>query len=182
MSFNKWKAFPHFPDPAGLIATLASHTKAGGRLTVAHGMSRAALTDHHKRAGAVSIDLLHEQELAKLFAPYFDVDVVISTDRMYQVSGVRRDETAHSHGGMVHSHDHGDHSHDHDGETPAEELVALMRYMVRHNDAHAQELAELADRLRSTGNHRACRKILDAVTDFDMVNARLGAIVNDLTE
>ena len=85
-----YNAFPHFPDPARLVRVLAGLAKPGGRLSVAHGMSRAALTDHHKRASAVSIDLLEEGELAKLFDPFFEVDVVISDDRMYQVSGIKR--------------------------------------------------------------------------------------------
>lgn len=86
-----YNAFPHFPDPARLIRVLAGLTKPGGRLSVAHGMSRAALTSHHAgRASNVSIDLLHEQELAVLFAPYFEVDVVISDQNMYQVAGVRK--------------------------------------------------------------------------------------------
>ena len=87
-----YNAFPHFPDPAALAARLAALTKTGGRLSVAHGMSRAALIRHHERASTVSIDLLEEGELAKIFAPWFDVDVVISDDQMYQVSGVRKAE------------------------------------------------------------------------------------------
>ncbi len=177
-----YNAFPHFPDPAKLIARLASLTKPGGRLTVAHGMSRAALQAHHSgRASQVSIDLIHEQELAALMAPWFEVDVVISTDRMYQVSGVRREVTAHSHGGHVHSHSHGDHDHHHGaGDTPMEELLALMKYMVGHNDAHAQELAELADQLRQAGRVGAHQKLMDAVADFDMANARLDAVFSEL--
>ena len=177
-----YNAFPHFPDPAKLIARLATLTKPGGRLTVAHGMSREALTAHHNgRASNVSIDLIHERELAALMAPWFEVDVVISTDRMYQVSGVRRDGTAHSHGGHVHSHSHGDHDHHHaEGQTPLEELLALMKYMVGHNDAHAQELAELADQLRQAGRENAYKKLMDAVADFDMANARLDAVFSEL--
>ncbi len=85
-----YNAFPHFPDPAKLIAVLAGITAPGGRLSVAHSMSRAALTHHHERASAVSIDLLEENALAALFAPWFDVDVIISNDDMYQVSGTRK--------------------------------------------------------------------------------------------
>ena len=85
-----YNAFPHFPEPERLIRKLAELTKAGGRLSIAHSMSRAALTKHHERAGAVSIELLHEQELAALMAPWFHVDTVISDDRMYQVSGIRK--------------------------------------------------------------------------------------------
>ena len=85
-----YNAFPHFPQPAELIAHLASLLKEGGRLTVAHGMSRAALQEHHKRAQGVSLELPHEDDMAKLFAPYFDVDAVISNEEMYLVSGVKK--------------------------------------------------------------------------------------------
>lgn len=86
-----YNAFPHFPDPAHLIAVLAGLVKPGGKLSVAHSMSRAALTHHHEvRASTVSIDLLEEHALADLFAPWFQVDVLISDERMYQVSGIRR--------------------------------------------------------------------------------------------
>ena len=173
-----YNAFPHFSDPKKLIATLAGLVKPGGKLSVAHGMSRAALTDHHKRASAVSIDLIHEKELAAIFSKWFDVDVVISTDRMYQVCGVRRDENAHSHGGITHSHDH-DHSHG-DG-TPMEETLALMKYMVAHNDSHAQELAALALELRGAGKDRAYKKLMAAVADFDMANAQLEAVLKELS-
>ena len=173
-----YNAFPHFPDPAKLIERLATLVKPGGKLTVAHGMSRAALTNHHKRAGKVSIDLLHEKELAAIFEAYFDVDVVISTELMYQVSGVRRDASSHSHGMYTHSHEHA-HSHDH-GDQPNDELLALLKFMVMHNDAHAQELAELAKQLKATGKERSCQKIMDAVANFDYANAQLEAIRKEL--
>ena len=177
-----YNAFPHFPDPARLIGVLAKLLKPGGRLSVAHGMSRAALTDHHAgRASKVSIDLLHEKDLAALFEPYFDVEVIISNDRMYQVAGVRREGTAHSHGGHAHSHAHGDHDHHHGGDlAPIDELLALMKYMVSHNDAHCQELAELADQLKEAGRSRAYRQLMEVVADFDMVNARLDAVLKEL--
>ena len=174
-----YNAFPHFPDPAKLIKTLARLVKPGGRLSVAHGMSRAALIKHHERASQVSIDLLHEKELAALFEPYFEVDVIISNDQMYQVSGVRRDGTIHTHGDYSHAHSH---SHLHRHDTPMEELLALMKFMVSHNDAHAQELAELADQLKTAGKTRAYQKIMDAVANFDIANAQLGAVLKELAE
>ncbi len=173
-----YNAFPHFPNPRRLVEALAKLVKPGGKLSVAHGMSRAALTDHHKRATEVSIDLLHEKELAAIFSKWFDVDVVISTDQMYQVCGVRRDPNAHSHDGTFHSHEH---SHDH-ADTPMEETLALMKYMVSHNDAHAQELAGLAHRLREAGMDRAYKKLMNAVADFDMANAQLAGVLQDLTK
>lgn len=180
-----YNAFPHFPDPAHLIEVLAGLVKPGGKLSVAHGMSRAALTHHHSgKASAVSIDLLPENELAALFAPYFDVSALISDERMYQVVGVRRDSDTHSHqhGGALHAHSH-THDHFHEGiePEPMEELLALMQYMVHHNDAHAQEMAVLASQLKDMGKDRAYEKIMDVVADFDILNAKFDAVRNELT-
>ena len=178
-----YNAFPHFPDPARLIKVLAGLVKPGGKLSIAHGMSREQLTSHHAgRASKVSIDLIHEKELAALMEPYFDVDVVISNDRMYQVAGIRREGVIHSHGGHSHAHVHGhSHSHGHEG-APMEELLALMKYMVTHNDAHAQELAELADQLKDAGKFRAYQKVMDAVASFDIANVQLDAVFKELTQ
>lgn len=86
-----YNAFPHFPSPEGLISALAGALKPGGRLTVAHGMSRQAIIDHHSgSAASVSLELLPENELAAIFARYLDVDVVVSDDEKYMVSGVLR--------------------------------------------------------------------------------------------
>ncbi len=83
-----YNAFPHFPQPAQLIATLSSLLKAGGRLTVAHGMSRAAIDRHHSGAASkVSNGLMAAEDLAKLFQKHLAVEAVISDDTMYQVSG-----------------------------------------------------------------------------------------------
>ena len=85
-----YNAFPHFPDPAKLIRVLSELVAPGGTLSVAHSMSRAALSKHHERAMIVSIELIEENELAALFAPYFEVTTIISNDNMYQVAGVRK--------------------------------------------------------------------------------------------
>lgn len=83
-----YNAFPHFPDPGRLIRVLAGLLKPGGRLSVAHGMSRDRINAHHGgAAAAVSRGLMDAWELAELFAPYLKVDVVISDEEMYQVSG-----------------------------------------------------------------------------------------------
>ena len=130
------------------------------------------------------------EELVKLFDPHFTVEVMISNKRMYQVSGVKRDPLAHSHfgvththGGLTHTHTHGDEAHEHTPEenaTPIQELLVLMRYLVSHNDAHAQEVADLARELQIAGKDIAYDEIMDTVADFDMVNAKLAAILNRL--
>lgn len=180
-----YNAFPHFPDPRRLIKTLSGLLKDGGRLTIAHGDSREQIDDHHKGpASKISNGLMSADSLKAIFDPYFDVEVVISNSRMYQVSGVKRDGNVHSHGGHTHSHAQG-HDHHHHGVmetgTPMEELLALMKFMVNHNDAHAQELAELAGQLMGAGKSRAYYQIMDAVANFDMVNAQLDAVVKELS-
>ncbi len=162
-----YNAFPHFPDPERLIAVLAGLCKPGGRLSIAHGMSRAALADHHAgRAAQVSIDLISETELARLMEPWFTVDVVISDDRMYQVSGIRREGAAP----IVKP------------QTDMDELLALMKFMVSHNDAHAQELAGLAEKLKDSGKTRAYKHLMDAVAAFDVANAQLSGVLKELSD
>ena len=86
-----YNAFPHFPNPQNLIKTLTSVLKEGGRLTIAHGASREVIDNHHKGAASkVSNGLMRAEDLMKLFEPYFEVEVMISNRRMYQVSGVKK--------------------------------------------------------------------------------------------
>ena len=85
-----YNAFPHFPNPKALIAALSFHIKPGGRLSIAHGMSREKIDSHHAgSASKVSIGLMSEDELAQIMSPFFDVDIVISNSQMYQVSGTK---------------------------------------------------------------------------------------------
>ena len=176
-----YNAFPHFPEPARLIKRLCSLLKDGGRLTVAHGASREAIDNHHHGAASkVSNGLMSADSLKKLFDPLFAVEVMVSNSRMYQVSGFKKDPFTHNHGGLTHSHAQvADYAHG-SGNAPMEELLALMQFMVDHNDAHAQELASLADQLQEAGKGRAYKQIMDAVSDFDMGNATLNAVLQSL--
>ena len=188
-----YNAFPHFPHPKRLIKILSVLLKEDGRLTVALGASREAIDGHHSGAASkVSSGLMSAESLKRIFDARFNVEVVISNRHMYQVSGVKRDVLAHSHGGIVHSHgglthshSHGDEIHDHTPgkeSTPLVELLVMMKYLVSHNDAHAQEVADLATELLSAGKHTAYDEIMDAVADFDMVNAKLAAILSRLSD
>ena len=187
-----YNAFPHFPYPKRLIKALAKLLKEDGRLTVAHGQSREAIDGHHSGAASkVSNGLMTAESLKRIFDAHFDVEVVISNRHMYQVSGVKRDVlahshsgTTHSHGGLTHCHTHGDEAHDHaprENATPLEELLVMMKYLVSHNDAHAQEVADLAGELMAAGKDVVYDELMDAVSDFDMVNAKLAAILNKLS-
>ena len=172
-----YNAFPHFPKPKRLLKILAGLLKDDGRLTIAHGQSREAIDGHHQgSASKVSNGLMSAESLKKLFDPHFEVEVMISNSRMYQVSGVKRDPLAHS-------HVHGEEDHEHildENATPLEELLVMMKYLVSHNDAHAQEVADLARNLQGAGKYSVYDEIMDAVADFDMVNAKLDAILSKL--
>ena len=88
---------------------------------------------------------------------------------------VMHDHHDHHHHDHDHEHEHHhhhDHPHDHEcsgscqgcasqcEHTPLEELMALMKYMVGHNAAHAKELADLASKLQETGNPVLLSKVL----------------------
>ena len=187
-----YNAFPHFPSPKRLIKILSGLLREDGRLTIAHGQSREAIDGHHQGdAGKVSNGLMSAESLKKLFDPHFTVEVMISNRDMYQVSGVKRDPLAHAHdgavvhthGGLTHSHAHGEAEHEHhldENAAPLEELLVMMKYLVSHNDAHAQEVADLARNLQGAGKYNVYDEIMDAVADFDMVNAKLDAVLSKL--
>ena len=86
-----YNAFPHFPDPKRLVEVLASNLKQGGYLTIAHSMSRAQINAHHSgTASAVSRQLLEAEQLAELMSPLFEIDAMISDNKMYLVTGVKK--------------------------------------------------------------------------------------------
>ena len=86
-----YNAFPHFPNPEKLIGNLVSRLKDKGRLSIAHSMSREALQKHHSGGAAkVSLELPDVEALAELLTPYFNIDVIISDNEMYQVSGIKK--------------------------------------------------------------------------------------------
>ena len=86
-----YNAFPHFEDPQRLTERLSLWLKQGGRLTVAHSMGLKVLARRHEgKAKAVSRRMLHAEELAKVFMPWFDADAIVSNDDMYLVSGIKK--------------------------------------------------------------------------------------------
>ena len=116
----------------------------------------------------------------------------------------------HTHDGVAHTHEHEhththDHAHPHDHEhlhdqgqehshchsdcascgskcdhTPMQELMALMKYMVGHNAAHAKELADLAVQLEKAGSRTAYEQVMAAVSDFEKGNMRLSVVLSAL--
>lgn len=83
-----------------------------------------------------------------------------------------------AHGGHEHCEEHGHcHEHDHSCQecehSHQEESVALLSYMLSHNEHHAQELDQMADNLEKLGMSDAARQIKEAVSEFQKGNMRL---------
>lgn len=86
-----YNAFPHFPHPEKLIENLANLLKNGGRISIAHGASREEIHRCHSgKPNKISLPLPEAEELKKLLSPLFNVDVMISDNKMYQVSGTKK--------------------------------------------------------------------------------------------
>lgn len=86
-----YNAFPHFPQPENLIKNLSEALKKGGRLTVAHGISEKDLEKCHATvAKSVSVPLPSKEKLSEMMSELFSVDVMISDEEKYIVSGVKK--------------------------------------------------------------------------------------------
>jgi len=83
-----YNAFPHFPDPEALIAKLVSFLAPGGRLIIAHGMSRLQINGHHKQAASeVSLGLMTIRELSAIMKKYLTVTAKVSNKEVYYCCG-----------------------------------------------------------------------------------------------
>ncbi len=105
-------------------------------------------------------------------------------------------EHSHEHtheNGVVHTHTHSheegeghEHTHVHEdncdhghcgtceGGDCKNETVALLTYMLQHNEHHAAELDQMADNLQKMGMEAAAKTIKESVSDFQKGNMRLG--------
>lgn len=107
--------------------------------------------------------------------------------------------------GNVMPHTHGDahtHQHEHNGEVHTHgcehnhtcgsncqnsgdcknETVALLSYMLDHNEQHAAELDQMADNLAKLGMDTAAKQIKEAVSEFQKGNLRLGLALTTVKE
>lgn len=88
---------------------------------------------------------------------------------------------SHSHAdGEGHGHTHADGcgGHEHCGSCSGgdckNETVALLTYMLQHNEHHAAELDQMAENLKKMGMEAAAKTIKEGVADFQKGNMRLG--------
>ena len=94
------------------------------------------------------------------------------------------DSLHHTHG---HSHHHEDgHGHTHDADSCSgdcgtcgsnmsepDKMAALLDYMLKHNEHHAAELDQVAEKLRAAGKDTAAEQIKKAVDEFQKGNLYL---------
>lgn len=90
-------------------------------------------------------------------------------------------EHSHDSHGEGHEHSHSDGcAHSHDGHCGSckegdckNETVALLTYMLQHNEHHAAELDQMAENLAKMGMDAAAKTIKEGVADFQKGNMRL---------
>lgn len=94
-----------------------------------------------------------------------------------------------------HHHDH-DHEHHHEHDHAAcdaqncesgcggcqDKTAALIDYMLKHNEHHAAELDQLADKLHAEGKDAAADQIRKAVDEFKKGNLYLGLALATVKE
>ena len=83
--------------------------------------------------------------------------------------------------------DHHDHEHSHCGSCQGEqgcknETVALLTYMLQHNEHHAAELEQMAENLKKLHMDTAAKTIMEGVADFQKGNMRLGLALSLVKE
>ena len=102
---------------------------------------------------------------------------------MHLVQDENGNSVAHAHGSEhshchEHSHECG-HSHEHGHECSScggdckNETVALLTYMLQHNEQHAAELEQMAENLKKLGMDDAAKQISEGVSEVQKGNMRL---------
>lgn len=103
------------------------------------------------------------------------------------------DGVTHSHehthaDGEAHNHTHeasGDCASGHCGSCSSDcknETVALLTYMLQHNEHHAAELDQMAENLKKLGMDAAAKTIREGVSDFQKGNMRLSLALSLVKE
>lgn len=70
------------------------------------------------------------------------------------------------------------HNHDHKSNPSIKELEVLIKYLVGHNQSHAEELMELAKDLQESNQNEAYEKVISAIEFFKKGNEELMEALN----
>lgn len=75
------------------------------------------------------------------------------------------------------------HGHSHSHEAPqGDKMTALLDYMVKHNEHHAAELDQVADKFRAEGKSQVADQIKKAVDEFQKGNMYLNLALSLVKE
>lgn len=83
-------AFPHFLRQKEAVEKLKELTSPGGRLTIAHSISRADVLRCHMDKPDISAELPEAQAIAEMFGDGFEDFTVISDEKCFIVSAVKK--------------------------------------------------------------------------------------------
>lgn len=97
------------------------------------------------------------------------------------------DDHHHEHGSAAQENCNGDCSgcggHTHTHEAPqGDKMTALLDYMVKHNEHHAAELDQVAERFRSEGKEAVADQIKKAADEFQKGNLYLNLALSMIKE
>jgi len=81
----------------------------------------------------------------------------------------------------MHEHDESIYAHAHDAMT-REETVAMLRYMLEHNEHHIEELESLAQELAKLGMADQAGEVKAAIADYRTGNGRLADVLAGLAD
>ena len=76
-------------------------------------------------------------------------------------------------------HHHDDHGHSH-GVQSFEELMAMFKYMLHHNEHHTLELHEMAHNLEHLGYKEAVAELIEAEAAYSEGNKKLASALEKI--
>ena len=83
-----YNAYPHFDDPARLLAHLSTLIRPGGRLSISHNRGKAG--DIYMGQTLCGVPVHPNQALVSLMRPYFYVDATVDNNTLFFISGLLR--------------------------------------------------------------------------------------------
>lgn len=74
------------------------------------------------------------------------------------------------------------HHHSHGNISSKEELIAMLKYMVNHNESHANELEKINHTVNHLGNKNAFDEIEKAIAEYNNGNQHLANALKMIEE
>jgi len=87
-----YSAYPHFPDKEAFALKLSDCLNPNGRFMIAHSESKETINGRHSgdEVRKVSSSLKEAAAESSYFKAVFDIDILVDTDELYIISGIKR--------------------------------------------------------------------------------------------